>query len=74
VEEFMRVGGKGAVMLDGVEYLVSNNSFDAVLRFLRRLIDHVSESQFVLLLSISPKTMKEQEVKILEREMEAVTF
>jgi archaellum biogenesis ATPase FlaH len=74
VEEFMRVGGKGAVMLDGVEYLVSNNSFDAVLRFLRRLVDHVSESQFVLLLSISPKTMKEQEVKILEREMEAVSF
>jgi len=34
----------------------------------------VSESQFVLLLSISPKTMKEQEVKILEREMEAVSF
>jgi len=74
VEEFMRVGGKGAVMLDGIEYLVSNNSFDAVLRFLRRLVDHVSESQFVLLLSISPKTMKEQEVKILEREMEAVSF
>jgi len=74
VEEFMRVGGKGAVMLDGIEYLVSNNSFDAVLRFLRRLIDHVSESQFALLLSISPKTMKEQEVKILEREMEAVSF
>jgi hypothetical protein len=74
VEEFMRVGGKGAVMLDGVEYLVSNNSFDAVLRFLRRLVDHVSESQFVLLLAISPKPMKEQEVKILEREMEAVSF
>jgi len=74
VEEFMKVGGKGAVMLDGIEYLVSNNSFESVLRFIRRLVDHFSESQFVLLLSLSPKTMKEQEVKILEREMEVVSF
>ncbi len=74
IEEFMRVGSKGAVMLDGIEYLVSNNSFEAVLRFVRRLIDHVSESQFILLFSLSPKTMKEQEVRILEREMEVIQF
>ncbi len=74
IEEFMKTGGKGAIMLDGIEYLVSNNSFEAVLRFLRRLVDHVSESQFILLISLSPKTLKEQEVKILEREMEVAQF
>lgn len=74
IEEFMRVGGKGAVMLDGIEYLISNNSFEAVLRFIRRLVDHISESQFLLLLSLSPKTMKDQEVRILEREMEVIQF
>lgn len=72
IEEYMRIGNKGAVMLDGMEYLISNNSFEAVLRFLRRLVDHVSESHFILLISISPKTVKEQELKILEREMEVV--
>ncbi len=74
IEEFIRASGKGAVMLDGIEYLISNNSFEAVLRFIRRLVDHISESQFVMLLSLSPKTMKEQEVKIVEREMEVVMF
>ena len=74
IEEHMRVGGKGAVMLDGIEYLISNNSFEAVLRFIRRLVDHVSESQFLLLLSLSPKTMKDQELRILEREMEVIQF
>jgi hypothetical protein len=74
IEEFMNQGGRGAVMLDGVEYLVSSNSFDAVLKFLRRLVDHTSESQFVLLVSVSTKTMKEQEIKNLEREMEVLTF
>ncbi len=74
IEEFMKEGGRGAVMLDGVEYLVSSNSFDAVLKFLRRLVDHTSESPFVLLISVSTKTMKEQEIKNLEREMEVLAF
>ena len=74
IEEFMKEGGRGAVMLDGVEYLVSSSSFDAVLKFLRRLIDHTSESQFVLLASVSTKTMKEQEIKNLEREMDVLVF
>lgn len=74
IEEFMHAGGGGAVALDGVEYLVGSNSFDSVLKFLRRLVDDTSESQFVLLVSISPKTMKDQEVKNLEREMDVQTF
>jgi hypothetical protein len=74
IEEFMKEGGKGGVMLDGVEYLASSSSFDAVLKFLRRLIDHTSESQFTFLASVSTKTMKEQEIKNLEREMDVLSF
>ena len=74
IEEFMKKGTRGAILIDGIEYLVSNNSFDAVLKFLRRLIDHVSETRYTFLLSLSPATLKEQEVKILEREMETLTF
>jgi len=74
IEEFMKEGERGAVMIDGVEYLVSSSSFDAVLKFLRRLIDHTSESQFVLLVSASTKTLKEQEIKNLEREMEVLAL
>ena len=74
IEEFMKKGTRGAVLIDGIEYLVSNNSFDAVLKFLRRLVDHVSETKYTLLLSLSPATLKEQEVKILEREMEVLAF
>jgi chromosomal replication initiator protein DnaA len=74
MEEFMKEAQRGAIMLDGIEYLVSSNSFDSVLKFLRRLVDHTSESQFTLLVTISTKTMKEQEIKNLEREMEVVSF
>jgi chromosomal replication initiator protein len=74
VENFVKNAKESVVVLDGLEYLTSNNSFDAVLRFLRRLIDEVSESDSLFLLSVSPKTLQEQELKILEREMEVRIF
>lgn len=72
IEGFMSKDRQGAVMLDGLEYLVSNNSFDAVLRFVRRLVDTVSEGHFTFLISLGPATVKEQELKMLEREMDVV--
>ena len=57
------------LLLDGLEYLISNNAFNPVLRFLRRLIDKISETESILLISVSPKAINEQELKLLEREM-----
>ncbi len=72
IEGFMSQHPQGSIMLDGLEYLVSNNSFDAVLRFVRRLVDTVSEGGHIFLISLGPATVKEQELKMLEREMEVV--
>ena len=74
IEEFINKTKQGSILLDGLEYLISNNSFESVLRFLRQLIDEVSESKCVLLISTSPKTLKERELKILERETETISF
>jgi hypothetical protein len=74
IEAFMTNHPRGGVLLDGIEYLVSNNSFEAVLKFIRRLLDLVSESHYVLLISLSSATLKEQELKVLEREMEVIRF
>ena len=65
---------RGAILIDGVEYLVSSATFDAVLKFLRTLVDTVSESQVVLLVSLCAETLRDQEIKTLEREMEVLTF
>jgi len=72
IENFMSKEPRGAVLLDGIEYLVSNNSFDAVLKFVRRLLDAISESHYVFIISLGPATLKEQELKVLEREMEVI--
>ncbi|UCE38214.1 MAG: DUF835 domain-containing protein [Thermoplasmata archaeon] len=74
IGDFLKKEEQACVILDGIEYLVSNNSFDAVLRFIRRIIDDVSDSKSILLVAVGPHTLKEQELKILEREMEKITF
>ncbi len=74
IQEFMGGEGDGMVVLDGIQYLASNTNFDAVLRFLRSLVDEVSESKCVFAVSLSPQTMKEQETSILEREMEVLNL
>ena len=73
IQEYMQEGN-GMIVLDGIQYLVSSTNFDAVLRFLRSLIDEISESEAILAISMSPETMKPQEVSILEREMEVLNL
>jgi archaellum biogenesis ATPase FlaH len=70
IEEFLGRGKKTVLMIDGLEYLIGNNGFNPVLRFLRRLIDKISETETILIINVSPETMDERELKLLERELE----
>jgi chromosomal replication initiator protein DnaA len=72
VEECMAPGDKVVLLIDGLQYLISNTSFESVLRFIRRLIDDFSESSSIMMLSVSPGTLNTQELSILERELETV--
>lgn len=74
IQEFMGQVERGMIVLDGIQYLVSTTNFEAVLRFIRSLIDEISESNAILAISMSPETMKAQEVSILEREMEVLNL
>jgi hypothetical protein len=72
IEEFMTENKHSIVLLDDIQYLIGNTSFDGVIRFLRMLIDQVSERDAVFLLSMNPEALKQQERSILEREMEVI--
>jgi chromosomal replication initiator protein DnaA len=74
IQGFMEDEEPGMVVLDGIQYLISSTNFDSVLRFLRSLIDEMSESKCILALSLSPETLLAQEVSILEREMEVLNL
>lgn len=74
IQEFMAGEEHGMIVLDGIQYLISNTNFEAVLRFIRSLIDEISESDDILAISVSPDTLKPQELSILEREMEVLNL
>jgi len=71
-EEFIDKTDKGIILLDGLEYLISNNSFNPVLRFIRRLIDRISETMFIMLIGVSTKAIQEQELRLLQRELNPI--
>ncbi|WP_048150034.1 DUF835 domain-containing protein [Thermococcus sp. AM4] len=57
-----------AVILEGVEYLILENGFETVFKFLTSLKDNVLSKKALLVLILDPRTFDERELKLLERE------
>lgn len=70
LEEFIDENPNSVVLLDGIEYLISNNTFNPVLRFIRKIVDKISETESILLVATSPEAIGVQEIKQLERELQ----
>ncbi|HEX9906918.1 MAG TPA: DUF835 domain-containing protein [Thermoplasmata archaeon] len=62
----------GVVLLDGIEYLVSNNDFNKVLRVIDQVNDHVAQSKCVMIIPIDPRAFDVKELALLERNTEKV--
>ncbi len=62
-------GHGGIVLLSGLEYLVSQNSFNKILKFIQLLNEAVAVNDSILLIPISTGAMNSREVKQLEREL-----
>ena len=56
------------VLLSGIEYLTSQNGFVKVLKFLQHINDKIAVTDSTLLVPISPLTLLEQDLKMLEKE------
>jgi hypothetical protein len=71
VRSFMK-GGKGSVvLLEGVEYLIWQNDFNAVLRFVQGLMDQTITTKTILLVSINPEAMEDHDIKVMECTIES---
>src|SRR3989304_5524579 len=69
ISDFAADGGNGAVLLEGLEYLISQNGFASVMRFLQKVNEKVVLNDSYLLISANPAAMKEQEYKLLAKEV-----
>jgi predicted transcriptional regulator len=57
-----------AVLLDRLEYLITQNGFRETLNFIQRLNELFYISKNILIISIDPKTLTSQEISLLEEE------
>ena len=69
IAQFAGDGGNAAILLEGLEYMVSQNGFPSFLRFLQKVNEKIVLNNSYLLISANPAAMKEQEYKLLAREM-----
>ena len=60
------------VIIDGLEYLVINNGFQQVLRFMEHVNEQVMQSRSTVLIPISPNAFSEKELALIERNVEVI--
>lgn len=60
------------VLLDRLDYLVSQNGFGEVLKFIQELTEVVYLTKGVLLVVVDPMTLSSQEVSLLEKELSKI--
>jgi chromosomal replication initiator protein DnaA len=72
IEEFIRPDKKSVVLLDDIQYLISNTTFEGIVRFIRSIVDEISERPSMFLVSVNDQSLRSQECSILEREMEVI--
>ncbi len=60
----------GVILLDGLEYLVSNNDFTKVLRMIDQVNDNISQSRCRMIIPVDPRAFDQRQLALLERNME----
>jgi len=70
LEQFLSREGGGIVLLDGLEYLITNNNFITVLRLIQSLRDQVAINQSILLMAVNRSTLESHQLNLLEREVD----
>jgi len=69
LEQFL-AQGQGVVLLDGLEYLITNNNFLTVLRFVQSLRDQVAINNSIMMMVLNPSTLDANELNLLEKEVD----
>jgi len=56
------------ILLDGIEYLISNNDFPIVLRLIQQIRDKVSTSESKMIIPLNQNALEPRQLTLIERE------
>jgi hypothetical protein len=69
IEDFLKKADQACVMISGLEYLIVQNNYHSALKFLQLVRDQVAIYDSLLIATISPETLSDKDLKLIEREM-----
>ncbi len=72
ISNFIKRTKGGAVLLDGLEYLVVENSFDRVLKFIKKVNDLASVHEVTLIVPVTTGSLGPDEMTLLRKEFDRV--
>ncbi|OGS49938.1 MAG: hypothetical protein A3K65_04400 [Euryarchaeota archaeon RBG_16_68_12] len=72
ISNFIKRTKGGAVLLDGLEYLVVENAFDRVLRFVKKVNDLASVHEVTLIVPVTAGSLGADELSLLRKEFDRV--
>ena len=74
IKSFIHKGGETVILVEGIEYLITHNSFEEILRLLEGLHDVVAKRNSVLVVTVDPATLSEQQYHLLARSLKEFKF
>ncbi|MFH0815415.1 MAG: DUF835 domain-containing protein [Methanobacteriota archaeon] len=72
VSRYIEESHDSAIILDGIEYLVVNNGFAQVLKFVEHVNEMVMRSRAIMIIPVSPDAFDKREMALLERNMDVI--
>jgi len=72
IRDYLAKGEDGAVIIEGLEYLTTQNDFKSVLRFVQLINEQVVLDKGYLLVPVDEATMDPKDFSLIEREMSQV--
>lgn len=72
VARYVEENRESALILDGVEYLVVNNGFPQVLKFIEHVNEIIMRSNSIMIIPVSPDAFDRKEMALLERNLEVI--
>ncbi len=72
IREFLSKGENGAVIMEGMEYLTTQNDFKSVLKFIQLINEQVVLDKGFLIVPVVEGTLEPKDFSLVEREMSQV--
>ena len=72
ITSFLDYNKQGVIVFDGIEYMISQNSFDRILHFIHQVRDLVILARGTMIMPFDTRVLETKQTALLERNLEVI--